>query len=865
MIIRFNDDKTLDFIDGVTELNENDLFYHNIKVELESSLSSTLDTLWIVFKNAIGEITKPVLLAFDKNYYTTSIPNEVINTPGECEIQILIRRTSTTNSSKYIIQRASFTYKITIQEGLTVEGEKITAYDLISLYETAKTAIDSIVNLNVENGTGENSIQQKGATANGNNARANGNGNIASGENQAVDGAFNEEDLEAVYIVGNGENDNKRSNAFVVKKDGRVKVQTAPTESDDVVRKEELDKKIVFVDIENLIANSEYNKFLELSRQMSIGETIAVVKIDDKITTIQNVYYNDKTNTAIWSAIISSEMNIVTLVTIELINNVINWGVKDYNLSQLSSKITQLNSSKQDKLSFDGEYDRDSNKVATVSTVTKTISDKLSEVVANAPESFDTLKEIADWIEEHPESVAELNSQIQANKQAIEELKESPALIEIPYNSSLDTATKEDINQNPYKYCITNGSTKYYFMGDYNNQKFFCSINLTNDYRVELIGYQLTNGSSLTRVAKNFYKVPSITTSTTAGQIIQVNSSKNGFELIDNPLPKPSTENAGKVLAVKSDGSGYEAVEVSGGAKEIVSIDLDNLEEYNVESFKTIVERQIAGEIIVVGTQGGAISVVFTNAISTQNIPSEIDMLYGLMGIMLLPFGENLGETRGFDCRALYINSNNELVFDSWNIYGTGNPFPEPTQENAGKVLGVNSIGNYALLDVSGNGGGAKEIVTVDLTELIETQNIEYFKQLCQRLANGEIIVIGVLKLYDSDGYLLATRTIMPDTSLQVNTPAQNYYDMRYLHFGDSSDWWEIEYGGIIIENGELKTYQNKMYCINRPVEEAPDDYGYALSTIQENGATLHALGWTKFATEERVQELINGTWEEEY
>jgi hypothetical protein len=425
MIIRFNDDKTLDFIDGVTELNENDSFYHNIKVELESPLSSPLDTLWIVFKNAIGEITKPVLLSFDKKYYTTSVPNEVMITPGECEIQILIRRTSTTNSSKYIIQRASFTYKITIQEGLTVEGEKITAYDLISLYETAKTAIDSIVNLNVENGTGENSIQQKGATASGNNARANGNKTIASGENQAVDGSFNEKDLEAVYIVGNGKSDTQRSNAFVVKKDGRAKVQTAPTESDDVVRKEELDKKIVFVDIENLIDNSEYNKFLELSRQMSIGKTIAVVKIDDKITTIQNVYYNDKTNTAIWSAIISSEMNIVTLVTIELINNVINWGVKDYNLSQLSSKITQLNLSKQDKLSFDGEYDKDSNKVATVATVTKTISDKLSEVVANAPESFDTLKEIADWIEEHPESVAELNAQIQANKQAIEELKES--------------------------------------------------------------------------------------------------------------------------------------------------------------------------------------------------------------------------------------------------------------------------------------------------------------------------------------------------------------------------------------------------------------------------------------------------------
>ena len=39
-------------------------------------------------------------------------------------------------------------------------------------------------------------------------------------------------------------------------------------------------------------------------------------------------------------------------------------------------------------------------------------SEEVAKVVDNAPATFDTLKEIADWIESHPESVAELNSRL---------------------------------------------------------------------------------------------------------------------------------------------------------------------------------------------------------------------------------------------------------------------------------------------------------------------------------------------------------------------------------------------------------------------------------------------------------------------
>lgn len=48
-------------------------------------------------------------------------------------------------------------------------------------------------------------------------------------------------------------------------------------------------------------------------------------------------------------------------------------------------------------------------------SVTADIADAVAGIVGGADASFDTLKEIADWIADHPESVAELNSAIADN------------------------------------------------------------------------------------------------------------------------------------------------------------------------------------------------------------------------------------------------------------------------------------------------------------------------------------------------------------------------------------------------------------------------------------------------------------------
>ena len=56
-------------------------------------------------------------------------------------------------------------------------------------------------------------------------------------------------------------------------------------------------------------------------------------------------------------------------------------------------------------------------------SVSKSVADAIASIVADAPESFDTLKEISDWIASHQTDATAMNSQINANKTDITSLK----------------------------------------------------------------------------------------------------------------------------------------------------------------------------------------------------------------------------------------------------------------------------------------------------------------------------------------------------------------------------------------------------------------------------------------------------------
>ena len=59
--------------------------------------------------------------------------------------------------------------------------------------------------------------------------------------------------------------------------------------------------------------------------------------------------------------------------------------------------------------------------------ITGEVTARIAEVVANAPEDLDTLKEIADWISAHADSASEMNTQINTNKNDIAALQTSLA------------------------------------------------------------------------------------------------------------------------------------------------------------------------------------------------------------------------------------------------------------------------------------------------------------------------------------------------------------------------------------------------------------------------------------------------------
>ena len=88
-------------------------------------------------------------------------------------------------------------------------------------------------------------------------------------------------------------------------------------------------------------------------------------------------------------------------------------------------------------------------------SVDKKVADAVAAIVAGAPEAYDTLKEISDWISTHADSASAMNSAINDNKQAIEDLvalvgelpegEEATTIIEYIQSKVTDLDWSEDI------------------------------------------------------------------------------------------------------------------------------------------------------------------------------------------------------------------------------------------------------------------------------------------------------------------------------------------------------------------------------------------------------------------------------------
>lgn len=94
-------------------------------------------------------------------------------------------------------------------------------------------------------------------------------------------------------------------------------------------------------------------------------------------------------------------------------------------LANNKAEKTEVNALSELVADIDSEVDLKANKadVYTKAETNTAISDKVAEIVANAPEDFDTLKELADWIDSHEDSASAMNTAIKQNTSDIATLK----------------------------------------------------------------------------------------------------------------------------------------------------------------------------------------------------------------------------------------------------------------------------------------------------------------------------------------------------------------------------------------------------------------------------------------------------------
>ena len=127
---------------------------------------------------------------------------------------------------------------------------------------------------------------------------------------------------------------------------------------------------------------------------------------------------------------------------------------KEYVDSELSKKANNSDiPTKVSGLQNDSNYQTDTD-VATALTpyaksadVTKEITNKVAEIIADAPEDFNTLKEMSDWISNHEDDASAMNSAISDNKTSITALQTGKAdKSEIPTTLPANGGNADTVN-----------------------------------------------------------------------------------------------------------------------------------------------------------------------------------------------------------------------------------------------------------------------------------------------------------------------------------------------------------------------------------------------------------------------------------
>ncbi|MDE6500812.1 MAG: pyocin knob domain-containing protein [Ruminococcus sp.] len=185
-----------------------------------------------------------------------------------------------------------------------------------------------------------------------------------------------------------------------------------------------------------------------------------------------------------------------------------NYYTKSQTNNLMSGKVDKVSGKELSTNDFTDEYKAKIDESAPQSTTyTKSETDqliisKVAEIVSNAPSDFDTLKEIADWIENHEDSASAMNSAISANTTAINNKVDkvngkglSTNDFTTAYKNKLDSLSNYD--DSTIKSNISTINTSLGNKVDKVSGKGLSTYDFTKTYRDKLDGLQNYNDSQV--------------------------------------------------------------------------------------------------------------------------------------------------------------------------------------------------------------------------------------------------------------------------------------------------------------------------------------------------------------------------------
>ena len=244
------------------------------------------------------------------------------------------------------------------------------------------------------------------------------------------------------------------------------------------------------------------------------------------------------------------------------------------------------------------ELTNDSN-YQTAEQVNSTVTTEITKVVANAPEDFDTLKEMSDWIAGHEDDASAMNSAISDNKANIETLQTDVANINTSLGGKLDkTFTGTDVAN---KILSTDGDGNVVLKDGNEDDTMLKSVYDTDDdgivdkadsANIATNATDATNAENLKLSDGTIVNADTINT-----KLSKVDTTDNLSVELAKKIDKPASATDGQVLTYNGTSNKWEAQNAKGGAgKQVKSC------EYAIERWLRFDPSNRKGLIIKAGT-----------------------------------------------------------------------------------------------------------------------------------------------------------------------------------------------------------------------------------------------------------------------